>query len=312
MNMNSARRSINYIRNTSPSRNIKQSYNRNAHRQYMFIEDFSRLVPYTLSDDEFRIDIIGIEDDEKRIINTAFSRRGYINNDTTDSFREFINNTAFVLLAYGVSYHEIVFLKEEESSTFSIESIMYEKIREKRKELVITIPKSVAESHNCSSYIHIPIDDTCKFSYPKVLGGEKNRKILLTQLAELSKMSIMTESLHDEKSEFDPNVYGYKSDLLIAKVSKEIRWNARTHFDKRISEFYQLYRLIEFKKAQRKFLDYFIIEINAILLRLNEKLGFKGELVVEGKPTVEEFNNLKQRLITGDIDFIKLFNKINI
>jgi hypothetical protein len=71
-----------------------------------------------------------------------------------------------------------------------------------------------------------------------------------------------------------------------------------------------LTRLIEYKKAQRIFLDSIVSEINRVISIASEKIKVSGYLEIKGIPTVDDYDKLKNKLKDGKISFKVLFDKI--
>ncbi|UTR14917.1 hypothetical protein MM221_20655 [Salipaludibacillus sp. LMS25] len=69
-------------------------------------------------------------------------------------------------------------------------------------------------------------------------------------------------------------------------------------------------RLIEYKKAQRIFLDSIVSEINRVISIASEKIKVSGYLEIKGIPTVDDYDKLKNKLKDGKISFKVLFDKI--
>lgn len=311
---NNTRKNIRYYLNHDEHGKRKAKYDYYALNSHMFLEDFSRVVPYKLRKAELKFELKDTPQNQISTICQGFkSQNSYYHHDIGDTFRDFINEVASEVTFFGEAYYEIVYFFENDSnkpSSFALERIVYEDINVKNKNAIVHIPKRVAKENSIKERYKISLDNLSVYKYPQPLGGRKALNKILMELSELSGMDLTLESLKNNDFGFNQQAYFYKSDLLLAKATGNVKWDARGPFDKRITEYYKWWRLIEYKQSQRIFLNTIIGEINRVLSIVCKKIPVSGLLEIEGIPTIEEYDQLKNSLKDGEINFMDLVDRI--
>ena len=148
-----------------------------------------------------------------------------------------------------------------------------------------------------------------KIEIPKVLGGAKNyRKIL----SEFKKYKLMFPVFHmkdiaqgEMTAGFNVREYTRNGYIHLNRASKDWGWNRRDVSEDNCTEYYLCYKKLKFRCAQAKLREHIICEINKLLARLN----INCKVIVSGLPTPEEIVNLIDDLDKGKISFTKAYDR---
>jgi hypothetical protein len=102
---------------------------------------------------------------------------------------------------------------------------------------------------------------------------------------------------------FDVNAFIRAHRLAIANACKDLGWNARGVIEENSLEYYVLYRRLWFERFRVELRDHLIGTFNEGLACAGEKVGFAGQLTIEGVPTISDVEAAESHLAAGDIPF---------
>lgn len=306
----SSRQNIRYPKSRNKRGKRVKNLLDNGSYSSMFIEDFSRLVPYKNTNNGYQVLVQGLSKKDAKSMSNCFKGfGGYDGSSVEDSFMNFINGVASNILANGESLWEVVYLKRDDLESFenfSIEYIMYEKKREKKRDVLFTIPDIVASEHEVRNPIAIKKDYL--YSFPSAVRFYKDYKIAkkIRDLKKYKNLDIVMEATQNNDFSFDQTEFFKASDLGLARATGQIQWDARGAFRERTTDYYRYLRKIEYKKFKRVFMDAIVEDINELLEKVGRKLGFECKIYFEGIPTVAELNDYEAKLRKGKIGFSEL------
>lgn len=124
------------------------------------------------------------------------------------------------------------------------------------------------------------------------------------QLLHLDMLKVSDMSLAPQKIGFDFIAWKDKREFQLLKRSRKIGWYGRNTSNQYMGEAYLLYRTIRLRSLRKKFLDYFLKQINASLKRVCSELKIEGELFA--KSTSYDYDDLFQKLQLGEINYSQL------
>ncbi|WOJ95532.1 hypothetical protein R0137_09720 [Congregibacter brevis] len=99
--------------------------------------------------------------------------------------------------------------------------------------------------------------------------------------------------------EFDFQEYSYNIDVFMNHVSRTWGWNRRDSGQDRATEYYYFYKTAQFHRAQAILREHILVEINALLQRLN----IQSQVAISGVISSEEIKKKIEALEVGEINF---------
>ena len=227
---------------------------------------------------------------------------------------KFIDEAIHTLACYGKTYYEIIYFYTDESKnnikSFMIEGIPNTNIRDTFGFYWQYVPKNIIEPEEeiLKRFIWLPKKDLLVLSIPKVVGGVKKYKKLLTELQWLSKCTIPEFVMEDmsvqqEIKGYDFSTYRENQEIFLAKITRHLGWTARDTFSKRSFEFYQIYRYLKFERTKAILREYVLGSLNESLKTIGNKMKFKARIKIEGIPSHEDYDNYMKQLLDGSLQF---------
>jgi len=274
----------------------------------MLIDDIGMMILPTFRNENFSVTWSGTNTDAIDLISNALSSRRY-NSGLKDSVYDFFRQCAQTIMAYGKSHYETVYFKKESDDQWT------------SFELAHIVPYSIFNQGG-SFYQKIPIEDD--------IHGDKLRKVLIPNeyilTFNLPRMlqkhyELMMDTLYNiktvppdfslpynnpEQIPFDFTNYLLYENLAIACAVRNIGWNARNLFDKNVLDYYLIYRMLLFKKFLILLRNEILSTLNSGINSIGDKIGFSGDIQLNGIMTLEDLNDLTSRLESGDISFLEI------
>ena len=102
--------------------------------------------------------------------------------------------------------------------------------------------------------------------------------------------------------------YIRNSEIYFNRVTRIWGWNRRDFSQKKCTEFYTFYKVLNSRHAQAILRVHIIKEINQLL----ERLSVKCKIVVNGLPTPKEILQIRNDMQKGDIPFTEAYDKVAI
>ncbi|MCP9760237.1 hypothetical protein EGI20_13120 [Aquitalea sp. S1-19] len=138
---------------------------------------------------------------------------------------------------------------------------------------------------------------------PHELGGRRGYLRLLSSLqkfGDLGPAFMSTDGWFEKRPRnFDIKEYVRLNSIFLYKVAHAWGWNRRDFSTEQTTEFYSLYRSATAEKAKRIFRTHIISQINILLVRLE----INCTISVEGLPSVEGAQQMKDKLVTSELSF---------
>lgn len=129
-------------------------------------------------------------------------------------------------------------------------------------------------------------------------------KLYYHRLPHLDILKVSDMSLDSQKNGFDFTVWRDKREFQLLKHSRKIGWYGRNTSNQYMGEAYLLYRTIQLRALRKRFLDYFLMQINASLKPICRELKIEGELLA--KCISHDYDDLLRKLQAGDINYSQL------
>lgn len=282
----------------------------------MLIEDasYSLMPPIRYSEENiFKVSFVPEDRKAEAFIGEALSSDDYeYSGSLTEAVCKFFRECAQEVMGYGGAVYEIVYFTEPQTANplgFGLEFIPVQTVRERRGKLIQCVPANVAKELGVESEIELPREDILRFMPPASLGSRLNE--ILEDLSALSGKLIPDFALREMESgvrsgyEFS-NLQKWRN-IAIAAAGKEIGWNARGLFQGAALEYYSLVRALRFERFKVEFREALLATLNRGASRAGQKLDFRGQLMIEGLPSLADVSAAERELAEGRKAFKDIF-----
>ncbi len=241
----------------------------------------------------------------------------------TEAVCDFISEALHTLAYYGKAYYEVVYCYADGSKN-EIESFMIEKIANSTIKDTFGfcwqfIPREVLEEkeETAKRFIWLPKEDLLVLSIPRVLGGNRKFKRMLSELQWLSACIIPGFARKDmavkqQTKGYDFSIYRANQETFLARMTRHLGWTARQSFSERSLEIYQIYRLLKFEKTKAILREYILHKLNESLKIIGKGMKFNAKIRLEGMPSPQDYDNYMKRLIDGSLQFSEAFKLMRV
>lgn len=267
--------------------------------QHMFLEDFCQWFSIDLAknkDDRLFYDVLPEESPLKELL--ISQNYDFLEYDMDRLLTHIMRTLIFA----GKSFVEVVLSSDEENNVTGISLVPFDPI--------LSIP-------SCNNTYFVAIQHDRKPKFFKI----GNRNIVSFRLSDLGfrryslrrfynklpRFDILSAgdmSLSPQKTGFDFSVWNDKRKYKLLKASKKIGWYGRSTDNPYMGDAYILHRTIQHKSLRRKFLDYFLKQINRSISVICKDIGIDGTLIA--KRICYDYDELLQMLNSGDINYSQL------
>ncbi|MCM3970314.1 hypothetical protein [Pseudomonas aeruginosa] len=143
-----------------------------------------------------------------------------------------------------------------------------------------------------------------QITIPKPLGGRSGYNSIISNLNKFSaggtpKFHMEDLERNERQSYFNISEYTNSINISIGRTTKAWGWNRRDWSTEHSTEYYNFYRMINFRKAQAALREHIIKEINTLFSRLH----ISCTLSMTGIPTYLDIVKVGELLKSGEIDF---------
>lgn len=105
-------------------------------------------------------------------------------------------------------------------------------------------------------------------------------------------------------SGFDFMLWRNRTEHQLLKCSKKLGWHGRISDAQHLGDAYVLFRSIRFKMLRKKFLEYFLLNINQAVSEICETNGSRGTIVA--KTVCHKYDELLEKLSAGEMNYTQL------
>jgi hypothetical protein len=173
------------------------------------------------------------------------------------------------------------------------------------------IPRGDWELWN-KKWVLIPHTKIWRIEMPKDLGGRKGYLSIISKLKRFDGMGhkFWREAIEygKQSTDFDFQKYILNSDIYRSKVTKTWGWNRRDWTQKRTTEFFCFYKMVNFRLAQAVLREHIVNELNILFSRV----GIDCKLIVNGLPTASEIKEIRCNLLAGKLTFTTASDAISL
>jgi hypothetical protein len=230
--------------------------------------------------------------------------------DLTEAVSEFVRDCAASVVSDGTVTYEIAYRHDENNKpvSFMLLEIQPGSVQAKGKRLVQYVPASVARERNAKdNFIDLTPENFVFFELPNYMRSEHAQ--MMSALAARSDHvfpDFVLSGLEENgpRIPFDSEQFDRTKKMAVAQASKLIGWDGRFMIGSGyVTEYYQWYRLLLFEYFKIELRSCIIVTLNTAVARAGQKIGFSGQLIVEGLPTLADVRDAQEALATGSRTF---------
>lgn len=245
--------------------------------------------------------IVGPQEQEKRaliILNSLYSQN--FREDTKSFLCSVINELAYFLCYNGILKYEIVKVDQDNFRLYPFPLNIY-------KFFIYYFQYVPKRKSGLNKILISQLNKNQVFSikFPKKLGGVRHFKKIKSVLNKYDSLgprfftqNPLTYNL------FDFNKYTSKYEVYTGMLTRQ--YGHKTIADKKITEFYYLYRIIQSKISQTTLREEIVRELNKLFLRL----AIDAQIEITGIPSSEDLLKIKESFSRGDIKLDDVLDKI--
>ena len=278
---------------------INSRRNTSSAYQHMFLEDFCRGFSFELaqdSDDRIFYDVTPEGAMLKKLL--TFQKYDFLKYDLD----QLLSHIMRTLVFSGKAFLEIVQTTDADKNVIGIALVPFDPILSFRcpsNTYFVSIQKDkkirlfkIGNSH----VINFRLSDLGFWRY--------YFKLYYKHLHCLDILKVSDMSISAKETGFDFTVWNAKLEYQLLKYSRKIGWYGRNTSNQYMGEAYLLYRTIQSRLLRKRFLDYFIEQINTALKPICKDLKING--VLFSKSISYDYDDLLQKLYSGEINYSQL------
>lgn len=277
----------------NPRRNPSSAY------QHMFLEDFCKRFSIDLAKDKEHQQFYDVLPEKSLLKGLLISQNYDFLEYDLDKLLAHIMRT---LIFAGKAFVEVVLSSDEENTLTGVSLVPFDP--------VLSIPSRnstyfVAIQRNWKlKFFRIDNRNIISFRLSDFGFRRYSLKYFYNKLPLFDLSSVGDMSLSPQRTGFDFPVWKDKCDYKLLKASKNIGWHGHSTDNSYMGDAYLLYRAIQCKSLRRRFLDYFLGQINQSISAVCEDNGINGAIIA--KKIDYDYDELLKKLNSGEINYSQL------
>lgn len=301
----------------------------------MFIEDVQYVVPFPRQDPNWEADLVGdLKKDTRQLVTEALPNRygSRPHPNLTEAYRDFSARCSQTIVASGRAAYEIVYYlpdanqpPTEDAAASDLDdakSVSGEAAARDPVAFCLMPVHPFVRSFDGRHYQYVPTLETedvilgkAEPQPPRWIELDPDRIVVFElprkrrrQVARawngLAKASELYGSLprlvmSGDAPDYDLEAHKRTEDETVARVTRDLGWNARMLSGKRQLEPYQLHRQLRFVRLKIELRDMITAGVNEALDRAGCRMGFDARIELRGVPRLEDVDNAVRELHQG-------------
>lgn len=294
------------IKNDKISKNYHPNHRSQGTNTEMFKEDFHRnIVSSYRTKDNVKC---FLEPDNKifdhSIIEAFSSINGYYDKTLNSLIIKTIEFIASNIVNFGSLTFELVKCEDINNKIhYKFIPIYFDKLNIKRKNI-----EQVFTTNGRVEKVLIPKNKCYVIEFPKSLGGTKDYLKFIKYFTEIDNLSPMLSFFNNPLSNlktYDISLHQKKQELELWKKSKFFYWPHRSSlgYDKNFSQYYSIYRQLQFSRTKIILRDHIIENLKEILKSLSDIMNTESILKIEGLITLNNIEEKIEQWEKGKLDY---------
>lgn len=237
--------------------------------------------------------------------------------DLSDSVRHFVSSVAQDLVTSGPVTCEIDYLYPRDSATapveFRLEPLLTGTVSRHGRQPIQYVPSAFGGPRDKTGLTYVKLDPATLVTFALDPSTTATVRKIKTFLHEAGTRQGLGGPLPDlpagASSAYSLAEYNRELGDLIAKVTEPIGWNARALFhDNRLAP-YEVWRQLRFTEFKIRLRERIMTQINTALATAGTRLGFQAAIEFNGLLTLQDVENAKADLRSGQrtLDELTIF-----
>jgi hypothetical protein len=244
-----------------------------------------------------------------RIVAGALPRwvTGYPNLES--SIYEFFQGCARSILQFGQRFYEVVYeppiVQRGQILPFRIVGVVPGTVVHSCTRWVQKLPRAVARERQLPRILALDQERILRFGPPLALDGKIDRMMdSLVVHSQLAGAQFVQHNLREAANRipFDYSVFSATESRALAAATRDIGWTPMNFLlgDGRATEHYWWHRELTFERFLAELRTAILQELNRGLQSVSHRLGIELVVMIEGLPSVEEIESVREHLLSGD------------
>lgn len=283
---------------------------RNVGGTHRLIDDVHlSIMPYRGSKmKSFRVALNPADEEVEALLEESIGRRDQ--RDLADAVSEFVRDCAASVMADRKATYEIAYRYDENNKPVSFMMIEVQpgSVQAKGERLIQHVPASVAREKGLKdNFIELTPEIFVTFELPAYMRSEYEP--MMNALAAKSDNVFPDFVLPEMETmrrriPFDIEQFNRSKKMAVTQATKLIGWDGRFMIGSGyVTEYYQWHRFLLFEYFKIELRHCIIATLKTAVARAAQKIGFSGQLVVDGLPTLADVRDAQEALATGSRTF---------
>ena len=219
-------------------------------------------------------------------------------------------------MKYQEAIYDIVTLHSREDDSFvgfQLRIIPPLSVRKRFGKWTQYVPEEIAREKGTSTKIELSYDHLVVFRLPRDLKNVIKRT--LKQVSFIGKhiaSDFVGASLRGETLvRYDFDELNYSQKMAMAEATKDVGWNARNYFSDEVLEFYELDRYAVQAIFVANIRQLIFSTLNFEIARVASTVGVMGKIIIEGLPTLSDYQEIRKELHEGKKEFNTIFKMLS-
>lgn len=265
----------------------------------MLLRDLQHVFPYPRFDKSFEVALVlppGQPDPQDRVAEALGRERGYHDPDLADALRDFAEECAPHLVAYGEAAYELVYHSPDEHGAWQgFDLALIHPYRRRLGRHQHYIPPT---EDRRAGWIRLPAERVIVFRLPGHRRKDVSRAMKVLAAAN-TRHAIAARLQFRPGLPYDFMRHTQAEREILAAATSRIGWQGRGLFTEDQLEPYRLMQELRFEQFQAELREMIIPRLNEALARAGTELGFEARLRVTGVPTPSDVRSQMRRLDEG-------------
>ncbi|MGF6610450.1 hypothetical protein OKW45_005372 [Paraburkholderia sp. WSM4175] len=280
---------------------LRQSEEAIIQNVFMFVEDISHPMPFRLGRRKgFSVQLNGTETEQRKALQVLDDLSDHAGYSPEEKLGNAVDTLAKKIAWEGRAQFELIPRDDETTFFHAVTTKRLFRLVGFAVQYLATEDRKFWQS---AALRWVPLSALWHIDVPPDLGGRRGYRRLLSNLRKFGNLGppFLSFDVRNGKNprNFDIKEYARSNNIFRYKAAHAWGWNCRDWSTERTTEFYDLYRSAAAEKAKRVFRSHIILQINTLLARLE----IDCTISVEGLPSAEDAQQMKDELITGELSF---------